>query len=136
MIKKLILSFFRNGVIQLTGCKNFDHCKLGLVLFWDIIKNIYSCLRFDHLEYYLVSVMRNINFNLGFLVEREKLVKHIIKKAGSYKITPVIGGFKGMQFIVAIDSIDEMPVYKIKIEKDGTLKQEDDILYKDFFLNK
>ena len=37
-----------------------------------------------------------------------------------------------MQFIVAIDCIDEMPVYKIKIEKDGTLKQEDDILYKDF----
>ena len=80
--------------------------------------------------------MRNVNFNLGFFVEREKLVKHIIKKAGSYKITPVIGGFKGMQFIVAIDSIDEMPVYKIKMEKDGTLKQEDDILYKDFFKNK
>ena len=78
--------------------------------------------------------MRNVNFNLGFLVDldRKKLVKHIIKKAGSYKISPDIGGFIGMQFIVAIDSIDEMPVYQIKIEKDGTLKQEDDILYKDF----
>ena len=76
--------------------------------------------------------MRNVSFNLGFLVDRKKLGNYIIKKAGHYKITPIIGGFTGMQFIVAIDSIDEMPVYKIKIEKDGTLKQEDDILSKDF----
>ena len=129
--KKVNLKLFRNGVIQLTGCKNFDHCKLGLVLFWDIIKNINSCLRFDHLESYLVSVKRNVNFNLGFLVDSKKLGNYIIKKVGHYKITPIIGGFIGLQFIVAIDSIDEMPVYKIKIEKDGTLKQ-DDILYKDF----
>ena len=80
--KKVNLKLFRNGVIQLTGCKNVDHCKLGLVLFWDIIKNVNSCLKFDHLESYLVSVMRNVDFNLGFLVDREKLVKHIIEQEG------------------------------------------------------
>ena len=38
--KKVNLKLFRNGVIQLTECKNFSHCKVhvGLGLLWDIIK--------------------------------------------------------------------------------------------------
>ena len=73
--KKVNLKVFRNGVVQLTGCKSFDHCKLGIMLFWDLIKSI-SCIKdFNRLELFLVSVMRNVNFNLGFLVDREKTGK-------------------------------------------------------------
>ena len=78
--KKVNLELFRNGVIQLKGCKSFSHCKIGLSLFWDIIKNINCCSKFEYLEAYLVSVMRNVNFNLGFLVDREKLEKPVIAK--------------------------------------------------------
>ena len=130
--KKVNLKLFRNGVIQLTGCKNFYHCKLGLSLFWDIIKNINWCSKFEYLEAYLVSVMRNVNFNLGFLVDREKLGQYVIKKAGDRKITPLIGGFMGMQFLVEIDSIDDMPVHKIRIEKNGDLIEENSIPYVKF----
>ena len=76
--------------------------------------------------------MRNVNFNLGFLVDREKLCQYVIKKAGDRKITPVIGGFIGMQFLVEIDSIDDMPVYKIRIEKNGDLIEENSIPYVKF----
>ena len=76
--------------------------------------------------------MRNVNFNLGFLVDREKLGKYIIERQSYYKISPVIGGFIGMQFIVDLESIDDMPVYKFEIKKDGELIEKESISYKEF----
>ena len=76
--------------------------------------------------------MRNVNFNLGFLVDREKLGKYIILRRSNYKISPVIGGFIGMQFVVELESIDDMPVYKFEIKKDGELIEKESILYKEF----
>ena len=130
--KKLNIKLFRNGVIQLAGCKNFSDCKLGLDLFWNAIKNINCCSEFENLEAYIVSVMRNANVYLGFLANREKLGKYIFKKAGKYKIDPVIDGFIGKKFLAEIDSIDDMPVYKIRIEKDGELIEEDSTEYGEF----
>ena len=130
--KKLNIKLFRNGVIQLAGCKNFSDCKLGLDLFWNTIKNINCCSEFENLEAYIVSVMRNANVYLGFSANREKLGKYVFKKAGKYKIDPVIDGFIGKKFLAEIDSIDDMPVYKIRIEKNGELIEEDSIEYGEF----
>ena len=76
--------------------------------------------------------MRNVNFNLGFLVDMEKLGKYIIERRSNYKISPVIGGFIGMQFVVDLESIDDMPVYKFEIKKDGELIEKESISYKEF----
>ena len=130
--KKVNLKVFRNGVVQLTGCKNFDHCKLGILLFWHLIKSIKCIKKFNSLDFFLVSVMRNVNFNLGFLVDMEKLGKYIIERRSNYKISPVIGGFIGMQFVVDLESIDDMPVYKFEIKKDGELIEKESISYKEF----
>ena len=102
------------------------------MLFWDLIKSISCVKNFNYLELFLVSVMRNVNFNLGFLVDREKLGKYIIEGQSKYKISPVIGGFIGMQFVVELESIDDMPVYKFKVENNGELVEEEPISYKDF----
>ena len=119
--KKVNLKVFRNGVVQLTGCKSLEHCKFGIIIFWDIIKNI-SCI--DSLELFLVSVMRNVNFNLGFFVDREKLGKYILGRPSKYKISPVIGGFIGMRFVIELESIDDMPVYKFKMNDKGLIEEE------------
>ena len=130
--KKVNLKVFRNGVVQFTGCKSFEHCKFGIIIFWDIIKNI-SCI--DSLELFLVSVMRNVNFNLGFFVDREKLGKYIVERPPKYKIYPVIGGFIGMRFVIELESIDDMPVYKFKMNDKGLIEEEP-ILYENFINNK
>ena len=130
--KKVNLKVFRNGVVQLTGCKSFDHCKLGILLFWNLIKSIKCVKNFNFLNLFLISVMRNVNFNLGFLVDREKLGKYIIERQSNYKISPVIGGFTGMQFIAELESIDDMPVYKFEIKEDGELIEKESISYKEF----
>ena len=79
--------------------------------------------------------MRYANVYLGFLANREKLGKYLLKKAGKYKIDPVIDEFIGKKFLAEIDSIDDMPVYKIRIEKNGELIEED-IEYGEFALMK
>ena len=124
--KKVNLKVFKNGVVQFTGCKSLEHCKFGIIIFWDIIKNIIVSL-----ELFLVSVMRNVNFNLGFFVDREKLGKYILERPSGYKISPVIGGFIGMRFIIELESIDDMPVYKFKINDEGLIEEEP-ILYEKF----
>ena len=75
--------------------------------------------------------MRNVNFNLGFFVDREKLGKYILESKSGYKISPVIGGFIGMRFIIELESIDDMPVYKFKINDEGLIEEEP-ILYEKF----
>ena len=37
-----------------------------------------------------------------------------------------------MQFVVDLESIDDMPVYKFEIKKDGELIEKESISYKEF----
>ena len=47
------------------------------------------------------------------------MIVNMNEKPTKYKIDPVIDGFIGKKFLAEIDSIDDMRVYKIRIEKNG-----------------
>ena len=130
---KINIKLFNTGVSQLTGCKNIEHCKLGIMLFWDSIKHIDIFNDFSFLDLFFVSVMRNINFNLGFQINREKLGKYLLEKPGKYKILPIMGGFIGLQFIIELESINDMPVHSFVLDRDNVITEQQPILYKDFF---
>ena len=130
--RKINIKLFNTGVTQLTGCKHIEHCKLGIILFWDSIKDIDMFNGFSFLDLFFVSVMRNINFNLGFQISREKLGKYMLEKPGKYKIIPIMGGFIGLQFVIELESIDDMPVYKFILNRDNVMTEQQPILYKDF----
>ena len=108
--KKVNLKLFKNGVIQLTGCKGVDHSKTVLLSFWKVVRKTTLRHKFDCLECYLVSVMRNINFNLGFSIDREKLGNYIVNNSNNYVISRVVGGFMD-RFVIPVESIKDMPVY-------------------------
>ena len=129
---KINIKLFNTGVTQLTGCKNIEQCKLGIILFWDSIKDIDMFNSFSFLDLFFVSVMRNINFNLGFQISREKLGKYMLEKPEKYKILPIMGGFIGLQFLIELESIDDMPVYKFVLDRDNVITEQQPILYKDF----
>ena len=129
--KKVNLKLFKNGIIQLTGCKGVDHSKSVLLSFWKVVRRTTLRHRFDYLECYLVSVMRNINFNLGFSIDREKLGNYIVNNSNSYVISQVVGGFIGMRFVILVESIKDMPVYRIKIEKDD-IEEGETVTYEEF----
>ena len=130
--KKVNLQLFKNGVIQLTGCKGVDHSKSALLSFWKVVRKTTLRHRFDYLECYLVSVMRNINFNLGFPIDREKLGNYVFNNSNSYVISQVVGGFIGMRFVILVESIKDMPVYRIKIENEKDIEEGETVKYEDF----
>ena len=130
--KKVNLKLFKNGVIQLTGCKGVDHSKSALLSFWRVVRKTTLRHRFDYLECYIVSVMRNINFNLGFSIDREKLGNYVVNNSNSYVISQVVGGFIGMRFVILVDSIEDMPVYRIKIENEKDIQEVETVKYEEF----
>ena len=130
--KKVNLKLFKNGVIQLTGCKGVDHSKSALLSFWKVVRKTTLRHRFDYLECYLVSVMRNINFNLGFPIDREKLGNYVVNNSNSYVISQVVGGFIGMRFVILVESIKDMPIYRIKIENEKDIEEGETVKYEEF----
>ena len=130
--KKVNLKLFKNGVIQLTGCKGVDDSKSALLSFWKVVRETTLRHRFDYLECYLVSVMRNINFNLGFSIDREKLGNYVVNNSNNYVISQVVGGFIGMRFVILVDSIEDMPVYRIKIENEKDIEEGETVKYEEF----
>jgi TATA-box binding protein (TBP) (component of TFIID and TFIIIB) len=74
--KVVTFKICRNGTFQMTGCKTHEHAELCVKYIWKYIKsdtNLYSFRRGDKLECLFIPCMRNIDFSLGFLVDREKL---------------------------------------------------------------
>ena len=133
--KKVNLKLFKNGVIQLTRCKSVDHSKSVLLSFWKVVRKTTLRHRFDYLECYLVSVMRNINFNLGFPIDREKLGNYVVNNSNSYVISQVVGGFIDTTFVILVESIKDMPVYRIKIENEKDIEEGETVKYEEFLDN-
>ena len=130
--KKVNLKLFKNGVIQLTGCKSVDHSKTALLSFWRVVRKTTLRHKFDCLECYLLSLMRNINFNLGFSIDREKLGNYIVNNSNNYVISRVVGGFIGTRFVIPVESIKDMPVYRIKIENEEDIEEGETVKYEEF----
>ena len=75
--KRINYKVSKNGKFQMTGCKYDEQAKKCIQYIWKYIQkstNVYSLSNNDkQLEVMFVPAMRNIDFSLGFLVDREKL---------------------------------------------------------------
>ena len=70
----------RNGKFQLTGCKNDGQAEKCVLYIWKYIKlhpHVYSFSDGLHLRAIFNPVMHNIDFSLGFQVNRENLDNYI-----------------------------------------------------------
>ena len=73
----------RNGKFQITGCQSDEHAEQAVRYFWNIIQestqedDIYDFSSGECLEVLFIPAMRNIDFSLSFLVDREKLSRYI-----------------------------------------------------------
>ena len=75
--------------------------------------------------------MRNINFNLGFSIDREKLGNYVVNNSNSYVISQVVGGFMD-RFVILVESIKDMPVYRLKIENEKDIEEGETVKYEEF----
>ena len=115
--KKINFKICKNGTFQLTGCKKFTHPENCIKFIWNIIKfnkKIYNFHRGSHLEVYVIPAMRNIDFSLGFFVDREKLAEYINSLDEYNCMLETSFGYTGVNIKVPyVKKITELTVKKI-----------------------
>jgi len=74
-----------NGTFQMTGCKNHQHAESCVKYIWKYIRNQPDLYTFTNknsgteLEVLFIPSMCNIDFSVGFIIDREKLNNYLCK---------------------------------------------------------
>jgi TATA-box binding protein (TBP) (component of TFIID and TFIIIB) len=114
----------KNGKFQFTGCKNEGHAKQCMKYVYEYTKNESKIIQYENNpEIIFINVMANINFNVGFCINRENLDDHINTKTKYYSLLETSFGYTGVNIKIPLDDIDIIPINKI-IYKDSEWTEE------------
>ena len=107
----------QNGMFQITGCKTDAHAEVCVKYIWEQIKDepeLYTFSRGDSLETIFVPAMRNIDFSLGFLVDREKLARYMSVQTEFHSLLETSFGYTGVNIkIPVMENIVDMAIKRI-----------------------
>ena len=121
--KPINFKICRNGTFQMTGCKTHEHAELCIKYIWKYIENDKSLYTFrtgDILECLFIPSMRNIDFSLGFIVDREKLNKYMGEQQKFHCLLETSFGYTGVNIKIPIThDISTMEVKKVHCGKDN-----------------
>lgn len=113
----------RNGTFQMTGCKTHEHAELCVQYIWQYMQeypDIYSFSRGKSLEALFIPCMRNIDFSIGFLVDREKLNHYICSQQEFHCLLEASFGYTGVNIKVPLtEDITTMKIKKKMCSKNG-----------------
>jgi len=124
----------RNGKFQMTGCKKNEQAEECISYFWKYIKDHKTAYTFSEgadLTVFYEPVMYNIDFSLGFEVNRENLDNYINRETKYFSLLETTFGYTGvnikMPVVVPEDKLDiKHVVYN------GDDKQENSINYVEY----
>lgn len=105
----------RNGKFQITGCKKDTQAERCIHYFWTYIskfKTLYSFSEGEHLKTVYDPVMYNIDFSLGFEVNRENLDKYINTNTEYYSILETTFGYTGVNIKIPVTTCAD--AFKVK----------------------
>jgi hypothetical protein len=89
----------RNGKFQMTGCKNDEQAETCIKFCWEYMKDgqgsVWTYSRGDKFSVSFIPAMRNIDFDVGFLIDREKLSKYINIMTAYYSMLEASFGYTG-----------------------------------------
>ena len=118
----------RNGTFQMTGCKTHNHAELCVKYLWDYLKNtsVWSFIRSDeNFSALFIPSMRNIDFSLGFLVDREKLNDYICFEEEFHCLLETSFGYTGVNIKIPLSKdIRKMKIQKLIYENNSWRKEE------------
>ena len=107
----------RNGTFQMTGCKRHEHAELCVKYLWNFMKqdpSVYEFTRGKNLEVLFIPSMRNIDFSLGFLVDRSKLNKFMSTQKDFHCLLETSFGYTGVNIKIPLaDDIRTMEIKKL-----------------------
>jgi len=121
----------KNGKFQFTGCKNEDHSQLCMKFIHEYTKDTSKIIQYDgDTEIIFLSVMTNINFNLGFCINRENLDYHINSTSEYFSLLETSFGYTGVNIKIPLKNIDNIPISKITLKDEWHHKK---MTYSEYF---
>ena len=117
--KRINFKVYKNGTFQMTGCLNKKHAEACVLSVWSHIKDseegtIFTTTRGTGLEFIIIPAMRNIDFDLGFCVDREKLARFMSTQTDFHCLLETSFGYTGVNIKIPLEyNIQEMEVQKI-----------------------
>ena len=96
--KLLNFKLSKNGKFQITGSKYDQHAKDCIKYFWEIIRPSTELYKMSGTNFNVtfITVMTNIDFNLGFIVNREQLDKYMNSNTTHNSLLETSFGYTGV----------------------------------------
>ena len=114
--KPVNMKIYKNGVFQITGCKIDSHSEECVKFLWNMVKdveNIYEFTSEDHLRCFYIPAMRNMDFSVGFYIDREKLAKYMSTQTEFHSLLETSFGYTGVNIKVPLmQSIEDLKIKK------------------------
>jgi TATA-box binding protein (TBP) (component of TFIID and TFIIIB) len=130
--KKINVKIFKNGVFQLTGCKNISNVKKCLHVILTELSKFPDCFQFNddntNFVIYIKSAMRNIDFDLGFKINRTLLAIYLHQNT-NYSVPPLTTTNMGVKLKIPLENIEDLPITKITYPT----RKEDIVSFKECF---
>lgn len=123
--KKINFKISRNGKFQMTGCKYDGQAEKCIKYIWEYIKDkpeIYSFSNNDkNFKALFIPAMRNIDFSLGFILDREKLDEYFNTHTDYHSLLETSIGYTGVNIKIPVtkpitDLLLKELVYESKIQ--------------------
>ena len=98
----------KNGTLQMTGCKNWEHAEMCAKQLWEIVKDDKTIYKFTRgtegvFQAMIIPSMRNIDFDLGFNVDREKLSKYMNDQNDLHCMMETSFGYTGVNIKIPLN---------------------------------
>ena len=106
----------KNGKFQMTGVKYDEQAVKCIKFFWEKIRKIQS-FRKKQFPVTFINVMTNIDFNVGFIINRENLDKHMNELENFNSLLETSFGYTGVN--IKFPLRDEIETDLPKLSYDG-----------------
>ena len=123
-IDKKIINFkiSRNGKFQMTGCKHDHQAEKCVLYIWNMVKNnhdIYAKTD-EPVTATFIPAMRNIDFNLNFVLDREKLDEYFNTETDYYSLLETSIGYTGVNIKIPVTiPIDKLNIKQLVLTEKG-----------------
>ena len=134
--KPINFKICRNGTFQMTGCKSHQHAEDCIKYIWKYMKDytgIYEYKSGETLQCLFIPSMRNIDFSLGFLVDREKLNHYMSTQKEFHCLLETSFGYTGVNIKIPLDKdISLMDIKKLTYNHEDDSWLEEDTIYQEY----
>jgi hypothetical protein len=132
----------KNGKFQFTGCKNDNNahsCLTHIIRYINEAsasgnKKILTIPQSVNMEVIYITVMANINFSLGFCVNKENLDDYVNKNTEYYSLLETNFGYTGVNIKIPLPNLNDVPITKMIFDRQTNEWTRLKMTYSEYFL--